>query len=261
MKVKPKAKTKAKAKAPKAESNTTLKQSITADFDTGKSLFDKYFNFGDLPKIQDNYAKDGENAVSLRGAYADPNNASFAGRRSADVQDILSRMKGGLEGYTANENNAFKERMDRDINQNLSTELKDIEDTNAGNLVLGAAATARADAARREAQKQRDINAQDLFIKNVDEKQTRLMDYGNAVTGAETSEFDKGQNAINAYEQTLNGARQNSIGLQSANIGIEKDNRNAIAAGIGGFADVTSTRRNQNRQDKLMDRFYKKREI
>lgn len=254
-------KNKPKARAPKRESSASLTKSISSDFDTGKSLFDKYFNFGDLPKLQDQYAKDSENILSLRSAYADPRNASFAGRRSADVQDILGRMKGGLEGYTASENTAMKERMDRDVNQNLNTELKDIEDTNAGNMVLGAAATARADAARRSAAQQRDRNAQDLFIKNIDEKRSRLNEYGNAVTGAEASEFDRGQSAINSYEGSMSGARQNSVGIQSANIDIEKANRNAIAAGIGGFADVANNRREQNRQNKLMDRFYKNREI
>lgn len=234
-----------------------ISRSLRNDFGDAQQLYDDTFNFGDLPRIEDKYAKDNENLISLRQSFADPTQSTFAGNRSTDVSDILSRMQGGLEGYTAIENNALWERANRDINQELATELRGIEDSNAGNMVLGAAATARSDAARRNAQRQRMQNSQDLTIQNIDEKRSRLNEYASAVQGAESDEFQRGQTAIGNYENTLGNIALGDENRQAANIDLEMKDRQAYAAGLTGFADLIGNRRNRRKQNKLMERFYK----
>jgi len=231
----------------------------TSDLAAGQDLFKRFADFGDLPRVENRYAQQEADALARRNAFADPASASYAGRRSADVADILSRMKSGLEGYTAAENQAMREAMDREITTQLNTDVRNARDTNASNLVLGGAAIAREDALRRSAAQARAQNEQDIFIKNADEKRSRLDAYGKAVSGAESTEFGRGQEAIGAYENALGGVMSNDMGLQKENLEIEKDDRNAQVAGVTGFTDLINARRSRNDQKAMIDQYYKTR--
>lgn len=231
------------------------------DLAAGRNLFGKFADFGDLPRVTDAYAQNRADQLELRKSFADPRSAAFAGRRSTDIQDILGRMKSGLEGYTAAENQAMREAQDREIDTVMRGDVNQARDTNASNLVFGGAAAAREDAIRRAAAQSKAINEQNLFIKNADEKRSRLDAYGNAVTGAEKTEFGQGQKAISDYENYLGDASKVDLGIQGENINLEKDDRNAQVAGLTGFADLINTKRDQDANKKAIDQFYRTRVI
>jgi hypothetical protein len=232
-------------------------QDVTNDFTQAEGIYNSFFNYGDLPRVENKYAKEQENALSLRGSLANPESASFAGRRSTDVSDILGRMKGGLEGYTAAENANIREGMNRQLEADSQRELKSIQDSNAGNMVLGGAATARSDVARSQANRLRQQNEQDLFIKNIDEKRQRLDAYGNAVTGAESTEFNRGQEAMGAYEKTLGAAQGTDFEIQNANRELEEKDRSARTSGLGGLVDIVNAQRGERKQDKRFEQYFR----
>ena len=233
---------------------------LTKDYQQAEQVYNSFFNFGDLPRVTDKYAQEKEDLLKLRGTYSDPNSASFAGRRSTDVSDILSRMKGGLEGYTAAENANIYEAMNRNAEADLQSELKNVQDTNAGNMVLGGAATARVDAARRNATRLRMQNNQDLFIKNIDEKRSRLNEYAQAVQGAEANEWNRTNEAMGNYEKTLAGNQDTDFALQQANIELEKQDRGAKIAGLGGLVDQVNAYRGERKQDNRMKKYWEEEE-
>jgi hypothetical protein len=232
---------------------------IGEDFNTSAGLYDNIFGFGDLPRIQDQFAQDTEDSLSKRREYSDPRSAAFAGRRSGDISDILGKLKGGLDGYSAAENNALSEQMNRNVDTDLSNTLAKLKSSNASNMVLGGAAVAREDGARAAADKTRAQNEQDLFVKNVDEKQNRLNNYSGQVSAAENNESAKGQEAIANYEKMLADARANSLGIQAQNIELEKADRAARVGAIGGFADMIQNRRAERNQTNMTNKYFARR--
>lgn len=255
---------KPKAQQPgKNQTNTRRKltsegRTLQEDFADVSDLSSKFFNQNPLTRIDDRRSGDTQNLINLRLAYADPANASFAGRRSSDMTDILSRMKSGLEGYTAPEMNAFREKQTRGMDSDLNTSMNSVQREQNKSRTLGASSMAqKMELMRQDREKRNDLD-QDLFIKNADEKKNRLKDYGSAVSGAETAEFDRGQGAINSLETTLNTDNADRTTKQQWNAGQERGDRAGEMAQRFGLMGMIQTMRDRKQQNKLMGQSIKK---
>ena len=133
--------------------------------------------------------------TSLYESYADPNSASYAGKRSEELKDILSKMYGGLAGLDAAENTALREQATKEIQRNSLQEQERINTTLAKNRIRGAAANRLFENVESNKRKAIGDFEQKNLIDNVNIKDQRQKDYYAALTGAETNEFNRGNEA------------------------------------------------------------------
>ena len=243
-------------KDPKNQTNDRRRTDSTTrelsnDFLSATDLGNKFFTQKPLERIDDRRSNETQNLLNLRLAYADPNNASYAGRRSADTMDILSRMKAGLEGYTAPELNAFREKQTRGMSSNLNTSLNTLSREQNKSRTLGASSMAQKMEAMRQDREKRGDLEQDLFIKNADERRSRLTDYGSAVSNAENTEYSRGRDARGDYENTLNTDTADRFTKQQVNLGQERADRAGEVASRFGIMNMLQTERERKRQNAL----------
>lgn len=253
-----------------------------------------------LPEYQDPYRQDQANLLNLRLAYADPNNASFAGRlsneslgvlqdfrnrstpgspgyvgaRSGDITDIINRFKGGLEGYSAAENQALRESAMRGINDQYATDSYSRQQQAARSGIRGGALGAQMAALDRARERDRAQLEQDIFLKNADEKQSRLKDFTAFMRGLEDTEYGRGreamqdyattqkymdetaflrgQDAIKSYEGSLGGAQNSAFQFGQFNIGQKEKSQARDTGGILGLLGTIGTRRTNDKIDKYI---------
>ena len=240
------------AKKKKSSGNSKILSQLKRDLKSSEGLAKQYLDLTPLPQLDASRPTETSNLLNLRLAYADPNNASFAGRNSADINDIIARFKSGLEGYTSAENQGFREAAQRGIDTSYQTSLRGLQANQGRNLVRGAAAGAQQSNLERARLREQQELEQDLFLKNADEKQKRLSTYGDFVTGAEDTSFKRGQQAIQSYQDLLGTTQTNERGINEFNIGqLEKD-RAAKSAGTLGFAGLINQRLNEKRQNEIL---------
>lgn len=238
----------------------------------------------DLVKFQDRFAPEQASALNQLGAAAgvNPNNTdgfvgnipghikdmvgwgmdrinpesdSYVGKRSSDVIDIIARMRSGLDGYASDELQAFRESARREIDKARATEERKMMDTAGRYGLRGAAATARAAQLGRENVAQTQTLEQDLFLKNADERNRRLQDYGSFMRGVEDDEFgrvqnarkaeyematgvdrdyyERGQSALKNYTDWLEKMRAGDLDVQKANADQQMNQKAGKAADLG----------------------------
>lgn len=145
---------------------------------------------------------------------SDPNSANYAGKYSSDIQDVINRFKGGLEGYSAAENAAFREAGERGLDSTYNNmrynKLRDLARTRT----RGAAASAQMQGLDRDRGMQQAQFEQDLFIKNADEKQRRLGQYGDYVRGVDSDYANRGASALQDYANFQKSAEDTAYGRQ-----------------------------------------------
>ena len=159
------------------------------------------------------YGKDAEG----RGIYTTPEQQAALARykqfsdqyadggRSADTQDLISRYKAGLEGYSSAESQGFREQAQRGIDQQMKTQLGQLRTTQARGGVRGASAAAQQANLDRMRMGEQQTLEQDLFVRNADEKQRRLQAYGDTLRGVEGEEYGRKMQTQQAYQQSLTG--------------------------------------------------------
>lgn len=286
-------------KAKKAKEDKVLTQ-LRGDIDVSNQLYDQYFPQEALPEYVDPYAVDTANLLNLRSAYADPRNASFAGRlsdesrgvlqsfrdratpgsasyvggRSSDIEDIIGRFRGGLEGYTAAENTALRESALSGINSQFATDASSLSSEAANSGIRGGALRAQKALLERNRQKDRAGLEQDIFLKNADEKQNRLRDFSSFIRDVESNEysrgreasgdyadlqrymdetaFTRGQGAINSYEGSLQNAGATAFDYGKFNIGQKEKTQARDSGGVLGLLGVLGSRRTAAKTDKYL---------
>jgi hypothetical protein len=149
--------------------------------------------------------------------------------RTAETKGYLDRMNSATAGYSSAENQGMLEQQMRGINQGYQQNQQRIEN-NAGKMgirggTLAAMAAKNAKAASREQAQTR----QDLFVRNADEKQKRLMQYGDAVGQEENAEQGRFKDAGNV---TFNAQGQEAAA------------RSAYASSARGIQDAEERRGN-----------------
>lgn len=157
--------------------------------------------------------------------------ANQYGQRSSDTADYLGRMKSGLDGYTSEENQALREQGRRESDRDYQTAQQQQARAGVRSGVRGASAAAQARNLNTAYMQQGRNSEQDLLVKNIDEKRSRLDAYGNAIRGAETDEYGR------RIESTamLDKARQTEA---TGNADRDKFNLGQLAAERAGYAST-----------------------
>lgn len=193
-------------------------------------------------------------------ALSDPFSAGYAGRRSKEQGNYLSRLLDSSQGYDSNEMTALREARRNEMERGFQSGRASLA-RGQNNYRLGA--TQRAAQLAELAQGYGRDSAQaenELVSKFADEKQRRLNEYGTALTGAEGNEFNRGQQALNNYRDTLQTAEANEYDKFKFNAGQEAADRAQTTAGKLGILGIQEARRNAAEQNALIREGYKSNE-
>jgi hypothetical protein len=239
--------------APPADTAT-----LETDLQRARELAARFYNTSPLEPVVNPYQSQMVEMLNRRQQLSDPNSTFYAAKRSADIAGIVERMREGLEGYNAAENQALREAMNREVEAQLATDIERARSSNAANLVFGGAAAAREDIARRGASRAKAQTEQDIFLKNIDERQRRLRDFTEMVTGTEADERRRAEEARRSYEGTLADMSNRDILLQQERNALEAQKRSAEAGVMTGLANILQGGRSTAAQNLAMEEFFNK---
>lgn len=227
-----------------------IAQTLGPGYQAGVDMAGQLFAPGSMGRVDEQRPQETMDLIAQQKALSNFYGPAGQGR-SADVQDYLARQKAGLEGYNAPEMTAMREQAAREGQQAYQTASSQLARQQARSGVRGASASAQL--SNLAASKQRgDMQlSQDMMIKNADEKNRRLNQYGQAVQGAETDEFGRGQTAMNAYAGSIDTAQKNELERQRANMDQQAAERTGYADTIYGMSDLA----NQNQAGKTNRRY------
>lgn len=192
----------------------------------GNALINKFLQPGALGRVQ-TALPGSENDL---GRYQELYNSTS--QRDPMQADVLNRMQAGLGGYTSPEYQAQREQMMRGVQSNTATGLQQLAKSQARGKVYGAAASAQAGNLLTGAQQSKDTLEQDLMVKNIDEQQKRLTEYGQYGRGLNEEEFGRRANATQAYGDEEGRLRQEELDREKINLG---QTNAELAAQIGAF--------------------------
>lgn len=212
--------------------------------------------------------------------------------RTGEDAEYLGRLKGGLGGYSSEENQAALEQQMRESNSAYDAAKTQLSQ-NAGKLgVRGGTLAALSGKIDKQSARDQLGARQDIFLKNADEKQKRLETYGSEVgriqgdeqgrtkdysnllrdteredntrldayagmvKDAETTEFDKGRLATGDYFNTLKTMRDDELGRQKTNMDQAATERAGQASTYFGGLERGAAVRSQEEEKKLNRGYY-----
>lgn len=111
--------------------------------------------------------------------------------RSKDIADIIERRKAESNGFSDEEQNAFREKNQVDLNQSLAGKMRALKVAQAQSGVRGGLATAQQASAVKDANAANVANERELFLKNIDARRQGLANYETSVGGAEKGELER----------------------------------------------------------------------
>ena len=180
--------------------------------------------------------------------------------RSQEMRDAVERMKGGLEGYNSQENQAMREQGQREMDRNLAGATSGLAQAQARSRVRGAAAAAQNANLQMGDVEGRRRAEQDLFIKNADEKNRRLNEYGNFLGGQENSEraaqlayagmlggqekeeYGRTRDSTDAYRGALGDMRADELNRAMINMGRQDSEKAGYLGATFGGANIVLAR-------------------
>lgn len=219
----------------------------TEGANAGTALINTFLKPGTLGRTDTNLAGATESLQRSGNLY------NQAMTRSGDQNQIMAQMKAGLGGYTSPEYQAQREVMQRGLNSNLATNLGQLAKSQARGKVYGAAASAQSANAIRANDENKNQLEQDLYVKNIDEMQNRLKDYGSYTSGLEKDEYARRADATKGYNDTETGLRDEQLEREKINLG---QSNAEIAAQIGAYtgAGATAIAKAQNKAQNRISR-------
>jgi hypothetical protein len=174
-------------------------------------------------------------ATALTDRFFDPNNVGKVAVTPQDQRyqaDVINRLQAGLGGYTSPEYQAQREAMQRGVESNTQTSLQQLAKAQARGKVYGAAGAAQQANVLESAQRQKDINEQNLMIQNIDEQQKRL----------------------GAYAGQTDLARKENMDIQKTNIGEADANRAGQVSMFTGLLGTGLAEKGNRRMSKIYER-------
>lgn len=210
----------ATAKASKAAAADAAKLNVTTttlkgDIATGQELFGGDFAAGKLGRLE-----------------AGP---------SADVQDIIARRKAGLEGLSAEENQAIRERGSQSIDRSTQASLRQLRGVQGATGQRGGSAVANQARILQAGQGAKANVERDLAIQNIGVKSQALGAAESSILGSEAQSREN--TLFNIRQQNKEAAGRQAAGLSFAGLaaqergsirGVGIAKANAAAAGGGG---------------------------
>lgn len=176
--------------------------------------------------------------------------------RTGEDADILGRMQAGLGGYTSAENQAYLEAAKEGLDQQYSSQMRDLQKMRGrGGVTAGMERELARDTMRGQQDLQRDV-----FLRNADEKQNRLQSYGSYlgnVQGAEAQRRGQYGSALgsaeaaragrmDAYGQYMRGAQQDEESRKQSHFGRMMDAQGAYADRLQAMRDDELQRQQYN---------------
>jgi len=198
----------------------------------GNALINKFLQPGSLGRVDTNLAGATENL----GRYKELQDRYST--RDATQTDVMNRMQGGLEGYTAPQYQAQREQMQRGLDSNLNTSVSQLAKAQARGKVYGAAGVAQQQNLIRGNEDTKNNMAQDLYVKNIDEQQRRLGEYGAYGRGLNTEEHQRQLTNTQAYGDEESRLRQEELDRQKINLG---QGNAETSAQIGAYLGAVGT--------------------
>lgn len=202
-----------------------------------------------------------QNLLESRRLAADPNSATFAGNRSSNMRDIIARFKSGLDGYTSSENAALIGSARRGVDSQYAADRSRMVKDQARARVGGAASIAGLrDLAEKRLDQERLMN-QDLLVRNIDEKQSRLKDFASLMSQTERDEYLRAQDALTGYQGLLQDTEGTSYGrvqdalraYQDYQVGAEDVAYQRGQAAIGEYQKYLEYLQDQERQAQVFN--------
>lgn len=198
------------------------------DMAEGRQEGERLFGEGSLGRV------DQGRAGEIAGLIEQRRQAQSQADRSPLIAAILAQRQAGLEGFQAPELAAQRAQALQGISQGQQTAMRQLRGAQSQAGVQGALAGAQQAQVINEAQKARTQAEQDLFIKNVAQKQAALGALEGSATGAEGNEFNRGYATLGALEQTIGGARAEELGREQFNLAqSQKERFGQLAAQMG----------------------------
>lgn len=174
----------------------------------------------------------------------------LAGAGNSDAQkEALSKMQGGLSGYTSGEYQASREQMMRGQQSNYATSQGQLAKAQARGKVYGAAGAAQMANLSAASAQSKDQLEQDLMVKNIDEQQRRLQDYGKYASDVNGQAFDQRAVATKAYGDTGAALRGEELDRQKINLG---QSNAELASQIGLFTGAAGTNLSKEQNEEAM---------
>lgn len=177
-------------------------------------------------------------------------------RRSADVTEFIDRSRAGLEGYTAPENQAMLEQQMRGVNQGYMQGADRLSRDAAKLGIRGGSLAALRGKVEKQAARGESEARQNLFVKNADEKQERLSQFGQAVQGVEQGEYDRDRQSTGDYYDTLSKMRADELDREKTNINQVNAERSGQAATYFGGLERGASNRAQAEERKMNKNYY-----
>ncbi|TXH42142.1 MAG: hypothetical protein E6Q97_36180 [Desulfurellales bacterium] len=220
------------AKKQKAD-NKAVSNLVGPDARGAKVLSDRFFQQGSLGRVDEARPGEVQDILDKSKAFEELYRTQ---PRSADQQDIVERRKAGLEGYTGAELQAQREAANRETYDAYKQRMGELVSRNAssgfsGPAQAGAQAFLERDLARGLARSE-----QDLFIRNADEKQRRLGEYSDTISGLESEEYNRRRGSLQDYEGYLNRAREDELTRRQENLDrIAAESAGRVSTYFGGL--------------------------
>lgn len=196
-------------------SSAQAKTDIISDIKIGEGLLGKDFKEGNLDRLST--------------------------APSADMADIIARRKAGLEGLSAEENQALRERGSQEIDRGSQTALRQLRGLQGASGVRGASAVAGQANILQAGQSAKAGVERDLLIQNVNQKREALSGLEQTVQGAEADQLGREQFNIGQREKEIAGRQAAGLGFaalgateRGSQRGVSVALANAKAAGSGG---------------------------
>lgn len=177
------------------------------------ALSEKLFPEGSLGRMD--YV--GQQGRAITDMYRDIAQRYISGQPSPGMQEVLDRYKQSLEGYSSPELQAQRESAQREIDTQYKTRQAELARNQTRSGVRGAAAMSQQqDLARARLGQQQQLE-QDLFVKNADEKLSRLGSYANLLGNTEQQNFGRMNEALGGYRTAYMGQRADDVSTKAYN--------------------------------------------
>lgn len=178
----------------------------------GRALGQELFGHGTMPRINEGRTQEMSDILAGRRATAD-----YAGTRSGGVQDVLDRRYAGLGGYSSPEYGALRSRAYEGFQNQVKTGQRQLMQQQAANRVGGGTAAAGMARFMQGANAEAAKAERDLMIADITERQNRLGQYEQSLTGAEGTEWGRQMQANDALQQLTQQIEQDELARQQYN--------------------------------------------
>jgi hypothetical protein len=168
------------------------------------------------------------------------------------MSGLVEKHRSGLDGYTSRENNAIRDQRLRGLRRNFAEGRASLaRGQNIARTGRNARTAQLMTLAKSHGQSASDAE-NDLFVRNIDEKQRRLQGFTNLIQGLETDERNRADTALANYREALRTDQIDRLEREKINLGQEAASRAERFGGIMGLLGIADSRRNAKRQNKLM---------